>query len=107
MAYQHIGKHVLEIFWSDLGPLVQCQTRIAKLISAYNSFIIGPRGLGRYINIYKIMGWQSFGVVGFNHGPLLQGETSTAKPKRASTLQLKTQSADREPVDRHWLLFSF
>ena len=30
----------------DLGPLIQFQMRIAKLKSAYNSFIIGPRGLG-------------------------------------------------------------
>ena len=30
----------------DLGPLLQGQTRIAKLKSAYNSLIIGPRGLG-------------------------------------------------------------
>ena len=30
----------------DLGPLLQGQTRIAKLRSAYNSLIIGPRGLG-------------------------------------------------------------
>ena len=30
----------------DLGPLLQGQTRIAKLTSAYNSLIIGPRGLG-------------------------------------------------------------
>ena len=30
----------------DLGPLLQCQTRTAKLKSAYNSLIIGPRGLG-------------------------------------------------------------
>ena len=30
----------------DLVPLVQGQTRIAKLKSAYNSFIIGPRRLG-------------------------------------------------------------
>ena len=29
----------------DLGPLFQGQTRIAKLKSAYNSHIIGPRGL--------------------------------------------------------------
>ena len=29
----------------DLGPLLQSQTRIAKLKSAYNSLIIGPRGL--------------------------------------------------------------
>ena len=30
----------------DLGPLLQGQTRIAKIKSAYNSLIIGPRGLG-------------------------------------------------------------
>ena len=30
----------------DLGPLFQGQMRIAKLKSAYNSPIIGPRGLG-------------------------------------------------------------
>ena len=30
----------------DLGPLLQGQTRIAKLKTAYNSVIIGPRGLG-------------------------------------------------------------
>ena len=33
--------------WSDLtfGPLLQDQMRIAKLKSACNSLIIGPRGL--------------------------------------------------------------
>ena len=30
----------------DLGPLLQGETRIAKLTSVYNSLIIGPRGLG-------------------------------------------------------------
>ena len=30
----------------DLGPLLQGQMRIAQLKSAYNSLIIGPRGLG-------------------------------------------------------------
>ena len=30
----------------DRGPLLQGQTRIAKLKSAYDSLIIGPRGLG-------------------------------------------------------------
>ena len=30
----------------DLRPLLQGQTRIDKLKSAYNSLIIGPRGLG-------------------------------------------------------------
>ena len=30
----------------DLGTLLQGQTSVAKLRSAYNSLIIGPRGLG-------------------------------------------------------------
>ena len=30
----------------DLGPLLQGQMRIAKLQSAYNLLIVGPRGLG-------------------------------------------------------------
>ena len=30
----------------DLGPLLQGQTRIAELKSAYNSLVIDPRGLG-------------------------------------------------------------
>ena len=30
----------------DLGPLLQGQMRIAKLKTAYNSFIIGHKGLG-------------------------------------------------------------
>ena len=35
------------LVWSDLtfGPLLQGQMRTAKLKSAYNPFIIGPRGL--------------------------------------------------------------
>ena len=63
----------------DLGPLLQGQTSIAKLKSAYNSLIIGPRGLGWYTNMQEIMGWESSGVVGFDLGPLLQGQTSIAK----------------------------
>ena len=35
----------------ELGPLLQGQTSIAKLRSAYNSLIIGPRGLGWYTNL--------------------------------------------------------
>ena len=30
----------------DLGPLLEGQTRTAKLKSAYNSLIVGPRDLG-------------------------------------------------------------
>ena len=36
----------------DLGPLLQGQTRIGKLKSAYNSLVIVPRGLGWKTNIY-------------------------------------------------------
>ena len=67
----------------DLGPLLQGQTRISKLKSAYNSLIIGPRGLGWKTNLLEIMGWESFVVVGFDLGPLLQGQTSIAKLKSA------------------------
>ena len=35
----------------DRGPLLQGQTRLAKLKSAYNSLSIGPRVLGWYTNI--------------------------------------------------------
>ena len=35
----------------DLGPLLQGETRIAKLKSAYNSLIIGPRGLQSETNL--------------------------------------------------------
>ena len=34
------------VFRFDLGPLLQGQTRIAKVKSVYNLHIIGPRGLG-------------------------------------------------------------
>ena len=49
MVNQHIGNHGLGIsgvVGFDLGPLLQGQTRIAKVKIAYNSLIIGPRGLG-------------------------------------------------------------
>ena len=48
MVNQPIGNHGLGIYGVirfDLGPLLQGQTRIAKLKSAYNFLIIGPRGL--------------------------------------------------------------
>ena len=41
-----MGWESLGVVGFDLGPLLQGQTRIAKLKSAYNLFIIGPRGLG-------------------------------------------------------------
>ena len=40
-----MGWESFDVFRFDLGPLLQGQMRIAKLISAYNSLIIDPRGL--------------------------------------------------------------
>ena len=46
MAWESFG-----VVRFDLGPLLQGQMRIAKLKSAYNSLIIGPRGLGWQTNL--------------------------------------------------------
>ena len=46
----------------DLGPLIQGQTRTAKLKSAYNSLIIGPRGLGGFGMVNQHIG---------NHGLII------------------------------------
>ena len=40
----------------DLGPLLQGQTKIAKVKSAYNSLIIDPRSLQYETNSYEILG---------------------------------------------------
>ena len=42
-----MGWEFFGVIGFNLGPLLQGQTRIGKLKSAYNSLIIGPRGLGR------------------------------------------------------------
>ena len=41
-----MGRESFGVVGFDLAPLLQGQTRIAKLKSCYNSHIIGPRGLG-------------------------------------------------------------
>ena len=41
-----MGWESIAVVGFDLGPLLQGQIRIAKLKSAYNSLIIGPRGFG-------------------------------------------------------------
>ena len=54
MVNQPIGNHGLGIFGVvgfDLGPLLQGQTRIAKLKSSYNSLIIRSTGLQCQINL--------------------------------------------------------
>ena len=40
-----MGWESSDVVGFDLGPLLQGQMRTAKLKSAYNSLIIGPRGL--------------------------------------------------------------
>ena len=40
-----MGWESFDVVKFDLGPLLQGQTRIAKLKSAYSSLIIDPRGL--------------------------------------------------------------
>ena len=39
-----MGWEYFDVVRFDLGPLFQGHMRIAKLKSAYNSLIIGPRG---------------------------------------------------------------
>ena len=41
-----MGRDSSGVVGLDLEPLLQGQTRIAQLKSAYNLLIIGPRGLG-------------------------------------------------------------
>ena len=41
-----MGCESFSVVGFDLRPLVQGQTRTAKLKSAHNSLIIGPKGLG-------------------------------------------------------------
>ena len=79
------GKHFGMVGF-DLGLLLQGQMRIAKLKSAYNSLVIGPRGLGWQTNLQEIKGWESFGVVRFDLGPLLQGQMRIAQLKSAYNL---------------------
>ena len=67
----------------DLGPLLQGQTRIAKLKSVYNLLIFGPRSLQCETNLQEVIGWESFDVVRFDLGPLLQGQMRIGKLKSA------------------------
>ena len=67
----------------ELRTLLQGQMRIAKLKSAYNSLIIGPRGLKCETILLEIMDWESSDVVRFFLGNFLQGQTRIAQLKSA------------------------
>ena len=64
-------------------PLSAKVPHVADFKSAYISLIIGPRGLQCESNLWEIMGWESFDVVRFDLGPLLQGEMRIPKLKSA------------------------
>ena len=53
-----MGWESSDVLRFDLWPLLQGQRRTAKLKSAYNSFIIDPRGLQCETNLQDIMGWE-------------------------------------------------
>ena len=65
----------------DLRSLFQGQTRTDKLKSAYNLLIIGSVLEVRNVKPThkKIMGYKSFDVIGFDLGPLLQGQVRLTK----------------------------
>ena len=46
-----MGRESFDMVRFDLGTLLQGQMRIAKLKSAYNLFILGPRGLECVTNL--------------------------------------------------------
>ena len=55
-----MGWESFDVVRFDLGTLLQGQMRTAKLKSAYNFLIIGPRGLQCETNLEEITGWESF-----------------------------------------------
>ena len=46
-----MGCESLGVVGFDLEPLLQCEMRIAKVKSAYNSLIVGPTCLGWQANL--------------------------------------------------------
>ena len=81
-----MGLEFSDVFRFDLGPLLQGQMRIAKFKSAYNTLIIGPRGLQCETNVRK--SWAGYLLIwyGLTLGPLLQGQKRIAKFKSAYNL---------------------
>ena len=69
-----MGWECFDVVTFGLGSLLQCHMRTAQLKSAYNSFIIDPRGLQCETNLQDILGWESSDVI-FDLWPLLQGQT--------------------------------
>ena len=67
-----MGRESFDVVRFDLGPLLQGQTRISKLKSAYSSLIFGPRG--PLVEVCNVR---------FDLWPFLQGHMRIAKIKSA------------------------
>ena len=65
-----MGQGSSDVVRFDLGALLQGQTRIAKLKSAYNSLIIGGKSLRCETNLCEIMDCKSSDMAKFDLGPL-------------------------------------
>ena len=63
----------------DIGLLLQGQTRIAKLKSAYNSLIIGPRGFDGKPTHRKSLAGNLLVETNLTLDPIIQGQTGIAK----------------------------
>ena len=96
--YVIMGWKSYEVFRFVFEPLVQGQTRIDKLKSAYNLLITTPRVLICENNLWEIMDWDSSDVVRFNPRPLLQGQTRIAKLKGAENLLLILDVCNMKPT---------
>ena len=81
-----MGRESFGVVGFDLGPLLQGQTRMAKLKVLITGLLLVLEVWDGKPNILEIMGWKSFGVVRFYLGPLLQGQTRIAKLKSAYNL---------------------
>ena len=78
MVNQPIGNHGMGIFWC--GPLLQGQTRVAKLKSAYNSLITHLLLVCNVKSTYRKSGARNFfDVIRFDLWPLFQGQMRIAK----------------------------
>ena len=64
-----MGWESFDVVRFDLEPLLQGQTRIAKLKRDYNSLIIGPKVLQCETNLKEIIGWESFDVLRLTLSP--------------------------------------
>ena len=71
--------------WSDLtlDPSIKVKQGESNLKVLITHFLLVPEVWDGKPTYSKIMGWESFGVVGFDLGPRLQGQSRRVKLKSA------------------------